>query len=213
MPTKSMVASKVADINRLLSHQFTKEELDEKLRKQGSYDNRAKFFKRIEVENSIKIARSMGDDSEVEKLEVQLEEFVGPKLAFGASLFKPQHGKQTEQERLAEINLRNQKLNYESVRRAQVEEKKASRKAVVSATRAETTIDKAKSKNLEVPKLEDGAGIVRSRTGTPDGSVASGRGTPSNGPKKQKGGISMIRHRNKDDENIAALDLDIDIDI
>ena len=196
MPTKGAIGAKVADINRLLSHQFTKEELDGKLRKQGTLDNRAKFLKRIELENSIKIARAIGDEAEITRLEDQLADLSTPKLAFGASLFKPQHAKQTEQERLAEINLRNQKLNYENVRRAQLEEKKASRKAVLHRAIGE-------NKNLAVP-------VDRSGSVTPAGTDRSN--TPSQN-EKHKGGISKIRHRNKDDENIAALDLDIDIDI
>lgn len=237
MATKSMLASKVADINRLLSHQFTTEELNEKLRKQGSFDSKMKVFKRIELEKAIKIAKAAGDDAEVEKLEAKLAESAAPKLAFGTTLYKPRQEKQSEQERLAEINLRNQKLNYENVRRAQLEEKKASRKAAAAVargeapadpfmrvkTRAKTHHDVSGNSNPLAPKVEDPVGVSdRSGNGTPMTATTTSEkantparsATPSIAPKKQsKGGIAVIRHRNMDDENIAALDFDIDIEI
>ena len=206
IPTKAAVAAKVADINNLLSHQFTKEELDEKLRRQGTLDNRTRFFKRVELENNVKLARAIGDEAEVTRLEGQLAELTTPRLAFGTSLFKPQQVKETEQERLAEINLRNQRLNYENVRRAQIEEKKASRKATVaSAHRAEKKVPTSNNRGLV-------SGNATPMTGT-EGSNTPGPGTPSGEHRRQKSGISKIRHRNMDDENIAALDLDINIEI
>lgn len=213
MATKSMLANKVTDINRLLNHQFTNEELNEKLRKQGSLDNKMSVFKRIETERKLQLARSAGDDEEVEKLEAQMKEFTIPKLAFGTSLSKPRSEKPTEQERLADLNLRNQKLNYENVRRAQLEERKASRKAAAAVARGETPTDPLK----RVKANGDGSGANdASRSATPmTGTDSPGRSntpkstTPSNPPKK--GGT--IRYRNNDDENIAALDLDLDIEI
>lgn len=190
VPTQSMLAKKVADINRLLNHQFTNEELNEKLRKQGSFDNKMLTFKRIETERKLQQARSSGDDQEVDRLEAEMKEFTAPKLAFGTSLSKPRSEKRTEQERIAELNLRNQKLNYENVRRAQLEERKASRKAAAAARANDP-----------------------SRGGTPmTGTDSPARSnTPSNPP--MKGGKGAIRHRNNDDENIAALDLELDIEI
>ncbi|RMJ22290.1 hypothetical protein PHISP_06844 [Aspergillus sp. HF37] len=216
MATKTMLAKKVADINRLLNHQFTNEELNEKLRKQGSLDNKMSVFKRIDTERKLQLARSAGDDEEVEKLEAEMKEFTTPKLAFGTVLSKPRSEKPTEQERLADLNLRNQKLNYENVRRAQLEERKASRKAAAAVARGETPTDPLK----RVKANGDGASGANdaSRSATPmTGTDSPGRSntpkstTSSNPPKK--GGIGTIRYRNNDDENIAALDLDLDIEI
>lgn len=230
MHTKSMVAEKVADINRLLNHQFTNEELNEKLRKQGSFDSKNKVFKRIEAERSLSTAKAAGDYAEVERLEGVLSQLSMPKLAFGASLFKPRQDKPSEQERLAEINLRNQKLNYENVRRAQLEEKKASRKTataragatnspVIRAKSQAKTNDEVNGNSGGLKPLDIGGPNDHSRNGSPmtttdtssKANTPRGSATPSSAPKK--GGASVIRHRNMDDENIANLDLDIDIDI
>ncbi|KAF7167377.1 hypothetical protein CNMCM5623_000675 [Aspergillus felis] len=224
MATKSMLARKVADINRLINHQFTKEELNEKLRKQGSLDNKMRTFKRLETEKQLKLARAAGDDEEVSRLEKELAELTGPKLAFSTQPSKPRAEK-SDYERLAELNLRNQKLNTESVRRAQLEERKASRKAAAAVARGEAQANPFMRVRTLAKTHYDANGnslipdSISSRGGTP----GTGSDTPSkaNTPKpagstqkkQSKGGIASIRHRNMDDENIAALDLELDIEI
>ncbi|KAL3488507.1 hypothetical protein BJX62DRAFT_211720 [Aspergillus germanicus] len=222
--TRSQVAKKVTDINRLLNHKFTNEELNEKLRKQGSLDSKMTIYKRVEVEKQIKLAREIGDDAEVERLQAELASQI-PKLAFGSSMSKPRADKLSEHERLAQLNLRNQKLNYENVRRAQLEERKASRKAAAAAARGEAPINPfLRVKTLAKTHHDvNGSTTKPEENGSRGGTPASGTSkantpdrssTPSNSQKKQsKGGIATIRHKNMDDENIAALDLDIDIDI
>ncbi|KKK18182.1 RNA polymerase II transcription elongation factor Rtf1p [Aspergillus rambellii] len=222
MATKSQVARKVKDINRLLNHKFTTEELNEKLRKQGSLDTKAVFFKRVELEKQLKYAREIGDDAEVERLQGELATQATQKLAFGTSTSKPRAEKVSEHERLAQLNLRNQKLNTENVRRAQLEERKASRKAAAAVARGEATMNpfmrvrtQART-HYDVNGKDDTASRdATSVSATPSNANTPDRtNTPSNSQKKQlKGGITTIRHRNLDDENIAALDLDIDIEI
>ncbi|ODM16431.1 hypothetical protein SI65_07938 [Aspergillus cristatus] len=230
MATKSMLADKVADINRLLNHKFTNEELNEKLRKQGSLDSKTSVFKRMETEKQLAFARASGDHSEVDKLQAQLAELTGPKLAFGSSLNKPQPKKQSEHERLAELNLRNQRLNYENVRRAQLEERKATKKAAAAIARGEATQDPFMRVRTLAKTHHDANGTSSVPPPKPDAPVDSRDATPTTGPdtpgkatpkrsdtptqkKPVKGGIAGIRHRNMDDENIAALDLDLDIEI
>jgi RNA polymerase-associated protein RTF1 len=225
MATKSMLAKKVADINRLINHQFTKEELNEKLRKQGSLDNKMRTFKRLETEKQLKLARAAGDDEEVSRLEKELAEMTGPKLAFSNQPPKPRTEKLSDYERLAELNLRNQKLNTESVRRAQLEERKASRKAAAAVARGEAQANPFMRVRTLAKTHYDANGnslipdTITSRGGTPGtgSETPSKAGTPkpavSSQKKESKGGVAKIRHRNMDDENIAALDLELDIEI
>jgi RNA polymerase-associated protein RTF1 len=238
MATKSDVDSKVADINRLINHRFTKDELNEKLRRQGAYDNKGAIYERIQIDKRRKEAIAAGDESAIAKCDAEIAAITGPKLAFGTMLVKPRSTEKTEQERLAEVNLRNQKLNAENVRRAQLDERKAAQKAAAAVERGEAVADpfarvKTRAKthydvNRHVTKNPpSGAatdGNDSSRTGTPaPGTNAPSQagtpkrtGTPSNsqnGTTKSKGGIGVIRHRAFDDENIAALDLGIEIDI
>ncbi|KAL4920995.1 hypothetical protein BDW62DRAFT_175701 [Aspergillus aurantiobrunneus] len=224
MPTKTQLTKKVMDINRLINHKFTNEELNEKLRKQGSLDSKTTFFKRVDIEKKLKLAQELGDYDEVEKLQLELAN-QAPRLAFSSNAARPRTEKLSEHERLAQLNLRNQKLNYENVRRAQLEERKASRKAAAAAARGEGSINpflrvKTLAKthhdvNGSTPK--PGENASRSATpasGTPRANTPTQSGTPSTSQNKQpKGGSAKIRHRNMDDENIAALDLDLDIEI
>ncbi|KAE8390168.1 hypothetical protein ETB97_009211 [Aspergillus alliaceus] len=229
MATKSVLAEKVVDINRLLNHKFTPEELTEKLRKQGSLDTKSTIFKRIETEKKIKLAKAAGDEAEVERLEAELTSTSAPKLAFSTNSSKPRVDKPSEHERLLELNLRNQKLNYENVRRAQLEEKKASRKAAAAVARGEAQPNPFMRVRTYARTHYDanGNGLapqsdVTSRDGTPatgsdtpsKANTPNRSNTPSGSQKKlAKGGVATIRHRNMDDENIAALDLELDIEI
>ncbi|KAE8152234.1 plus-3-domain-containing protein [Aspergillus avenaceus] len=229
MATKSLLAEKVVDINRLLNHKFTPEELTEKLRKQGSLDTKTMFFKRVEVEKKLKLAKAAGDDDEVESLEAELSSMTTPKPAFNNNSSKPRVDKRSEHERLLELNLRNQRLNTENVRRAQLEEKRASRKAAAAVARGEAQPNPFMRVRTHARTHYDANGNasapqndVNSRDGTPaTGSdtasktnTPNGSNTPSNSQKKPStGGIATIRHRNMDDENIAALDLELDIEI
>lgn len=230
IPTKSVLASKVSDINKLINYNFTKEELNEKLRKQGAGNNKMKIWKRLELERELKEAVAEGNDDEVTRIEAELASESAPKLAFGTTLYKPTSEKEGQQQRLAEINLRNQKLNTENVRRAQLEERKMNRKNAVAVARGEAPTDpfarvKTRAKthhDVTAATKKDGLTEGGNASGTASpapGTVTPGKSgtpkrseTPSGNPPKSKG-IAVIRHRNMDDENIAALDLDIDIDI
>lgn len=221
MPTKPMLARKVADINRLLNHKFTPEELNEKLRKQGTLDNKMLIFKRMETERKLQMARSYGDEEEIAALEEQMKEFAAPKLAFGTSLAKPRPEKKTEQERIAELNLRNQKLNYENVRRAQLEERRAARKAAAAVARGELAVPFARvhpgSQAGETPVISDPSRDVTPTTGANSEARSNGNTpaptTPSNSQKPSNGTVGTIRYRKNDDEAIADLDIQLDIEI
>ncbi|KAL3469099.1 hypothetical protein BJX99DRAFT_242062 [Aspergillus californicus] len=224
MATRSQLDKKLGDITGLLNHKFTNEELNEKLRKQGSLDSKTTLHKRFETEKQLKLAREVGDDAEVERLQLELANQT-PKLAYGSNTSKPRAEKLSEHDRLAQLNLRNQKLNYENVRRAQLEERKASRKAAAAAARGEAPINsflrvKTMAKthydvNGPTLKTEQGEGLgAAPASGVSKANPPSQKSTPSNSQTKQnKGPVLGIRHRNMDDENIAALDLDIDIEI
>ncbi|OAX79868.1 hypothetical protein ACJ72_05808 [Emergomyces africanus] len=246
MATKSMIATKVADINRLINHQFTKEELEEKLRRQGTNDNKMKIFERIQLEKRRQEAVAAGDEAAVAQCDAELLRFTGPKLAFGTALAKPRPTEKTQQERLEELNRRNQKLNAENVRRAQLEERRRERLAMAAVARGEAVANrfarvKTKARthydvkgDRLVPKSVDDGGIGsdmsrpvtpitgantptnKTSTPTPNGGATTPSSTKTGGDSTKsarKGGIPVIRHRPTDDENIAALDFEIDIEI
>lgn len=237
MATKSALDGKVADINRLINHRFTKDELNDKLRRQGAYDNKGAVFERIQIERRRREAIAAGDESAIAKCDSEMAAFTGPKLAFGTTLVKPRSTEKTEQERIADLNIRNQKLNAENVRRAQLDERRAAQKNAAAVARGEAVADpfarvKTRAKthydvnrnttNPSAAPATDGNDSSRSGTPGPNTNAPSNAGTPKrtdtpntakNGTSKGKGGIAVIRHQAFDNDNIAALDLGIEIDI
>jgi RNA polymerase-associated protein RTF1 len=222
--TQTKVASKVADINRLINHQFTPAELNEKLRKQGAFDGKRDVLRRVDLERDLKFAKANGDEDEVEKLQKELDKILNPNLSWGTTLIKPAADKTlSEAERVHLINLRNQKLNHENVRRAQIEERKAARKAAAAVARGEASTDpfmrvrtiakthhdlSDKPKEEIVPADDMSADTPKEASKASTPSVA----TPSSLTPKPKSGF-MISYRKNDDEAIGDMDLGIDIDI
>lgn len=226
MATRGMVESKVADINRLINHTFTREELNEKLRRQGAFDQKKNVLNRLELERNLEFAKVNGNTEEAEKIEQELHKLLHPNLSWGTTLEKKEVNRGlSEAERVHQINIRNQKLNIENGRRAQLEERKAAKKAAQAVARGEAAPNPFMRVRTVAKTHHDVNGTPKS-TATDAASADTPKDTPkSNGsstqtgtpvpritPNKPKNGF-MISHRNTDDENIAALDMDIDIEI
>lgn len=222
MATQGKLASKVVDINNLINHEFTRDELNKKLRRQGAFDQKKNILKRFDVEKDLAFAKANGNDEEAERLEKELHDLLNPNLSWGTSLVKKEENKGlTEAERVHQINIRNQKLNYENVRRAQLDERKAARKAAAAVARGEAapnpfmrvrTVAKTHHDLNDSPKANPSAGLPKDAPQDTPKSNGSSTPTVKTTPKKPANGF-MISYRNTDDENIAALDMDIDIEI
>lgn len=223
MATQGKLAAKVVDINNLINHEFTREELNEKLRRQGAFDQKKNVLKRVDVERDLSFAKANGQTEEVERLEKELHELLNPNLSWGTTLVKKESDTKvlSEAERVHQINIRNQKLNYENVRRAQIEERKAARKAAAAVARGEAvpnpfmrvrTVAKTHHDVNDASKTDSPAETPADASKDPAKPNGSSAPTVKTTPIKPKNGF-MISYRNNDDENIAALDLDIDIEI
>ncbi|KAL8916663.1 MAG: hypothetical protein Q9172_006203 [Xanthocarpia lactea] len=243
LPAKPFLIGKIADINRLINHQFTPEEIQKKLERSGVLQQRFNTIERASLVNRRQKAEARGDEEAVVQLTKEITEIDGPKLAFNTSLYKtstkPTNAGPTQQERLAELNRANRKANAADVRKAQQAERRAEALARKRVERGEAVADPfarvktrprtnydAGGEHLAPPKaaakavddlFEDGT-KSNSRAGTP------GRaGTPvQNGamksvtpqpPQERVNGLPKIGKRNMDDDVIGAMDLGIDIEI
>lgn len=203
--------------------------MNEKLRRQGAFDHKKNVLNRLELERNLEFAKINGNMEEVEKIDAELQKMVNPTLSWGTSLVKKEVDRgPSEAERVHQINLRNQKLNIENGRRAQLEERKAAKKAAEAVARGEAapnpfmrvrTVAKTHHDVNGAPKSAAAdATSVHNPKDTPatakSNSSPAQKGTSASRitPKKPKNGF-MISYRNTDDENIAALDMDIDIEI
>jgi RNA polymerase-associated protein RTF1 len=236
LPTQGFINTKLDHINKLINHRFTDAEITEKIRRQKALSakiNREEERQPIEERRQAALAR--GDDEAAQRYEEELRDIVPMKLALGTTLVKQETVYvNKEQERLAELNRRNQRINSENVRKAQVAEMRAKKK------------HNQKMKGMD-ELFGDGSDISRSgtpvngistpikRAGTPlNGSVINGSATPINGDTPRSGtpmnggsvstfkpvtkdrkGLPVIKKALLEDEMMKqkVMDLGIDIEI
>lgn len=242
LPTKPFLISKIDDINRLINHHFTSEEIQQKLERSGVLQQRFANIERNTVLDRRRKAEARGDEGTVAKCNAELAELDGPKLAFGTSLYKaapkPANAGPTQQERLAELNRANRKANTEEVRKAQRAEKRAQAMAQRAIERGEAVADPfarvktrprtnydAEGQHLAPPKpaakgVDDlfeggsqGTSRAGSRASTPMQNGAAKKVNVPQPPQQKVNGLPKVGRRNMDDEVIGAMDLGIDIDI
>lgn len=140
LATKPALIKKIDEIDALIKHEFTPEQINEKLRRSGVLDAKFASVQRSALQAQRKDAVARGDEAAIAKIDAELAALDGPKLAFGTSLTKPAktaNKGQTQQERLAELNRINRKANTADVRKAQQAERKAEALAREAIARGE----------------------------------------------------------------------------
>lgn len=221
MPKKSSTVRKLEDLNKLISHKWTDPEITAKLDAQSDLMAMVtKSKEKDEITDQIIEARRTRNYELVDELQEKLQNIVPMKLAMGTSLIKKEAPKvNTEQERLAALNRKNNQFNTENIRKAQLAEMHARR-------------IRQQQKRADTPPIKDdlfGDGSDISRTATPLNGAgtpvrggtpnpASGVGTPRSSTPiplkpvvKKKNGIPVIRKAALDDEIIAGIDLGLEI--
>ncbi|EXJ85649.1 hypothetical protein A1O1_06015 [Capronia coronata CBS 617.96] len=228
LPTKRFINSKLEQINKLLAHRFTEAEISEKIKAQNELIEKiTRAQEKEDLREKINHAWDDGNDELAQQLEHQLANIVPMKLAFGTSLSRADSGYvNPDQERLAELNLRNQRLNAENIRKAQLAEMRA-RKTKKHLAPGVDELFEGGSDISRTGTPVNGAGTPRvvagiSRATTPNPSSLSNGATKPSGlgngstvlkPVEKKKGIPVIRKAAMDDEILANMDLGIDIDI
>jgi len=221
-PNKRQIDHKLADIHALLEHQWTEEDIQSKINKSNTMRVKHLSFGRDRIIKRRDEANSRGDDAVVARCNQELATYDagGPKPESKAGASPA--NKHAQQERLAQLNRQNRKLNSEEVRKAQIANKRAEQKARDEAiarqrkSEAEKAASAAKNSSLAIPDDLFGDASDISRAGTP-GAISpkkgmSRAGTPATGvPEKKKFG--QFRKKNLDDDVIAGMDLGIEIDI
>lgn len=237
LPIKSFLISKLSDFDAVVKHQFTEEELTEKLKRQGVMQRKDAYFERNSINTRRRAAEAKGDEAAIAKCDSELAALDGPKLKYGTFLVDPKAKPRapagpTQQERLAELNKANRKANRENVRKAQLAERKAermNREAVQRGeampnsfarvkTYAKTHHDANESLNPLLARQNGGSRDI-SRSVTPSGTVSTPKVEatkpmfPSPAQKFTASGMPILGNGNMDDEIIAAMDMGIDIEI
>lgn len=226
-PTRTQIGRKLDDIHALLDHQWTDEDIQNRLNKDKAMRAKHMNFGRDRIIRRRDEAASRGDDTVVARCNQELAAYDagGPKpdLKVGVA----PNNRHAQQERLAQLNRQNRKLNSEEVRKAQIATKRAEQKAREEGIARQRKLEEekvaaaaAKSSSLAVPDDLFGDASDISRAGTPG---VSGNGTPKKGPSRagtpanggaaEKKKFGQFRKKNLDDDVIAGMDLGIEIDI
>lgn len=183
----------------------------------------------------IEAAKRGGDDMEVSKLQDQLDSLETPRLAFRTSLApavtKSTSSTPSQQDRLAALNAENRRRNAEAVRKAQLKEKAKAREIEARIARGEDVQEDISRRLRTQPKfkqdINDPSGArfikkpVRSSTPSPKQSAKKAPLLPhiqkvqmqNHQALKDRKGLPQIHKPIVDDDIIAALDLDIEVDI
>ncbi|KAL6700637.1 hypothetical protein J3F84DRAFT_358830 [Trichoderma pleuroticola] len=233
LPTKDYLVDKIDDINALINHKWTNEEIKARLAKRNELRKRFDPQERQRLANLAEEAAQRGDDQKAEELQEELEKLGRERLAFKTSLGPSKNPEATkassEQDRLAERNRENRRLNQEAVRKAQLKEKAKAREIEMALKRGEVISEdysrrlrtKAKfvhdvnekvGEKPEAPK--DGAGAATNGTKGP----SSSQMLPHLAKLQEKHysetkGLPTIHKPIMDDDVIGALDLEIDVEI
>lgn len=237
LPTKTVVNKKLGEINKLIHHHFTDAEITEKMRRtKALIDMVERADERREIEERKRVAKSNGDLEAVQACEDELKALVPMKLACNSTLHPNRTepinspNKKREADRLAEINRRNQQINTETIRKAQLEESRVRRVRAPAPAAAATVDGKSTTDDgLLKPKLpisldDDLFGSDRSRGATPLAGTPNRISTPdlvssvpvvktASGEKAKKSGFGLLKKKQRDDDVLANMDLGIEIEI
>ncbi|KAM7199379.1 hypothetical protein V8F20_005774 [Naviculisporaceae sp. PSN 640] len=208
IPTKDQMRKKVDDINKLINHVWTEEELTAKFKKQNGLRNKYSGLERDDLLRQLQVAQRKEDDELARQIQEKLDNLEVPKLAFKTSLSPPKKVTSkapTQQEKLARLNLQNRKINAEEVRKAQRLERQKSRQYDAKLQRGNSN-GQDKSKNgTPAP----GASTPADESGTKDLAHIAKLKLQS----EEKSRIPTIHQPITEDDIIGAMDLDIDVEI
>jgi len=236
LPTKPFLQAKVHEVNAVITHSFTDEELQEKLRRSGALQSRAAPLERMSIINRRKKALEREDEAAVAQCDAELAALNGPRIKYGTFLVDPKaaapvSAAPSQQERLHELNVMNRKKNREDVRKAQLAERKAqrlAREAVQRGEALEDTFARVKTyakthhdvndtlaphrRKLNGGSREPSRSVTPAPVSTPLKEETQ-PGVPSPPQQLTRSGMPIVGNRNMDDEILASMDLGIDIEI
>ncbi|KAI1468021.1 plus-3-domain-containing protein [Daldinia caldariorum] len=236
-PKRPTLDAKIDDINALVNRSWTDAEVNAKIERERSLLSKFTPTERNRLLELIEEAKRRGDDARVSELQDKLDSLETPRLAFKTSLTpsnKSTSSTPSQQERLAALNAENRRRNVEAVRKAQLMEKAKARQIEARVARGEDVNEDTSRRLRTKPKFRQDINGPTEQKST----IGSGASTPANGTPKQsaatkapvlphiqklqiqnhqsgkdKKGIPQIHKPIVDDDIIAALDLDIEVEI
>lgn len=235
LPKKPELEVKIEDINNLVDRPWTETELQKKLDTQKRFRDQFSGAARLRLEQDLVVAKAKGMDERAKEIQNTLDTMSQPRLAFKTSL-NPNKPLATpkgpnQQDRLAEINRNNRKINAENVRKAQIKERQKARD-IERRIEAGEDIQGDMSRRVKT-RMKFMHDVNEDATKPANSGQNSGASTPANGTPRisaqkapllphmaklqhkavDKNGLPTIHKVITEDDIIGALDIDIDIEI
>ncbi|KAI1502228.1 hypothetical protein F5X99DRAFT_380250 [Biscogniauxia marginata] len=239
IPKRPYLEAKCDDIETLRNRSWTDAEVNDKIQRERELRERYAPTERTRLLNSLEEAKRRGDDARVSEIQDKLDTLETPRLAFRTSLTPVKQNTPSapsQQDRLAQLNAENRRRNAEAVRKAQIMERAKVRTIEARVAKGEEVEEDTSRRLRTKPKFMQDTNDPIERKSTP--ANGSGASSPANGtPKlgattkapllphlqklqqqnhqsgKDKKGIPTIHKPLIDDDIIAALDLDIEVEI
>ncbi|KAI0811893.1 hypothetical protein GGR55DRAFT_600372 [Xylaria sp. FL0064] len=225
-PKKAQVDAKIDDINALRNRTWTEKEVSDRLARMQNLKKKYDSSERNRLLNKLEQAKERGEESRIAELQEQLDKLEVPKLAFRTSLLPNKKSAASatpsQQDRLAQLNMQRRRDNAEAVRRAQIMERAKVRKSEARGVGGEEadgeTSPRLKTKitpanNSETSTHSDGASKATSAGKAPLLPHLQKLQLRNHEADRDKKGIPQIHRPLVDDDIIASLDLDIDVEI
>lgn len=229
LPRASTLDKKLEALRRLVAYELTNDEITAMVARKNFLRRKYDPETRERLQRSIEEAKASKNHIFANQLQEELDALGKPSgLAFRTAITpQKQSSGLDQQERLAQLNIENRRRNNEAVRRAQLQERQRGRE-VEQKVRGEAADDDTSQSLRTRAKSLFGDGTPGSKPGS-GASTPAANGTPKAGAHKgalvpelaklreqkyaENSGIPTIRKPLMDDDIIASLDLDIDVDI
>ncbi len=193
-PLKTVLNSKIDQINNLLTHNWTNEEIKARLARRNELRKRFDPAERERVARLLEDATVAGHEERMQALQEELDKLGSQRLAFKTSLGPSKSSYESgsgvapissEQDRLAARNKENRRMNQEAVRKAQLREKAKVRDIEMSLSRGQMVQEdpsrrlRTKAKFVhDVNESSAAAADAGSKASTPGTATTTANGTP-----------------------------------
>ncbi|KAI1425639.1 hypothetical protein F5Y12DRAFT_351315 [Xylaria sp. FL1777] len=225
-PKKAQVDAKIDDINALRNRTWTEKEVSERLARVQNLKKKYDSSERNRLLNKLEQAKERGDEARITELQGQLDKLEVPKLAFRTSLLPNKKSAPpstpSQQDRLAQLNMQRRRDNAEAVRRAQIMERAKVRKSEARGVGGEGGDEDISRRLKATAPPANNSETSTPSNGTPN-TIFTGKAPllphlqqlqlRHRQAGKDKKGIPQIHRPLADDDIIASLDLDIDVEI
>ncbi|KKF93257.1 RNA polymerase-associated protein RTF1 [Ceratocystis platani] len=228
-PRMAVLEDRLAALNKLVKYELNNKEITEMVERKNQLRRRVDPAQREALQRSIAEAEDAGNMIMARQLQEDLDALGSSTgLAFRTSLNPKASSSpgahRIQQEKMAELNRLNRKKNVEAVRRAQLKERQRIRDLEAAAARGEVVQEdlsrRLKTKAKFVHDVNDGGlggNLKAGDTGTAKDAAAAANDGLSR-PVLQiaqavSNGIPTVHRPVQEDDIIAGLDMDIDVEI